>query len=69
MHSSIETAPPCKILEQSDHLFMDILDFKDLGNTNVISDCSLGTKSELCQFGVSLDIAKKPSVFIVLFIF
>ena len=42
MHSSIETAPPCKMLEQLDPLFMDILHFKDLGDTSVISECSLG---------------------------
>ena len=41
MHSSIETAPMCKILEQSD-LFMEILHFEDLGDTSVVSECSLG---------------------------
>ena len=34
MHSSIiETAPPCKIVEQSEHY---------LGDTSVVSECSLG---------------------------
>ena len=41
MHS-IETAPLCKILEQSQPLFMEILHFEDLGDTSVVSECSLG---------------------------
>ena len=39
MYSSIETAPLRKILDQ---LFMEILHFKDLGDTSGISECSLG---------------------------
>ena len=42
MHSSIETAPLCKILEQSGPLFMELLQFEDLGDTSVVSECSLG---------------------------
>ena len=43
MYSSIETAPLCnKILEilHIGQLFMEILHFKDLGDTSVISECS-----------------------------
>ena len=42
MHSSIETAPLCKILGAIGPLFMDIWHLKDLGDTSVISECSLG---------------------------
>ena len=50
MHSSVETAPPCKILEQSDHIFMEILHFKDLGDTSIVSECSLGVNLVLDNF-------------------
>ena len=43
MHSSIETAPPCKILEQSyQYSRRYSIYIKDLGDTSVISECSLG---------------------------
>ena len=47
MHSSIETAPPCKILEQSDHYSWRL---KDLGDTSVISECSLGVNLVIDNF-------------------
>ena len=50
MHSSIETASLCKILEQSDYYFMEILHFKDLGDTSVVSECSLGTNLVIDNF-------------------
>ena len=51
MHSSIETALPCKILQHSDHLiFMEILHFKYLGDTNVLSECSLGVNLVIAIF-------------------
>ena len=48
MHSSIETAPLHKILEQSGSLFMDILQFKDLGKqvSSANAVCEF-----LCSFG------------------
>ena len=49
MHSSIETAPLCKILEQSDH-YSWILHFEDLGDTSVISECSLGVNLVIDNF-------------------
>ena len=51
MHSSIETAFLCKILEQSDHsLLMEILQFEDLGDTSVVSECSLGDNLVIDNF-------------------
>ena len=42
MHSSIETTPPCKNFRAIGPLFMEILQLKDLGDTSVVSECSLG---------------------------
>ena len=41
MHYSIETAPMCKMLKQSDDYSREILHLKDLGDTSVVSECSL----------------------------
>ena len=41
MYSSIETAPPLPNFRASGTLFMEILHFKDLGDTSVVSECSL----------------------------
>ena len=43
MLSSIETAPLCKIFKKTiKPLFMEILHIKYLGDTSVVSECSLG---------------------------
>ena len=51
MHSSVETAALCKIhLIAIGPLFMEILHFKDLGDTSVISECSLGVNLVIDNF-------------------
>ena len=50
MHSSMETAPLCKILEQSDQYSWEILHFEDLGDTSVVSECSLGVNLVIDNF-------------------
>ena len=50
MHSSVETAAMCKIVIAIGPLFMEILHFKDLGDTNVISECSLGVNLVIDNF-------------------
>ena len=56
MHSSIETAPLCKILEKTDHYSdMEILHFEDLGDTSVVSECSLGVNLVIEFFYVASD--------------
>ena len=44
MHSSIETDPctPVQNFRAIGPLFMEILHFEDLGDTSVVSECSLG---------------------------
>ena len=51
MHSSIETAPPCKILEQSDHYSWRYCISKIWGiQDSVISECSLGVNLVIDNF-------------------
>ena len=48
MHSSIETS--VQNFRAIGPLFMDILHFKDLGDTSVISECSLGVNLVIGNF-------------------
>ena len=50
MHSSIETAPPCKILELSDHYSWIYIVFQRFVDTSVISECSLGVNLVIDNF-------------------
>ena len=57
MYSSVETVFLCKMLRAIGPLFMEILHLKDLGDTSVISECSLGVLVlggyQRMQFGCS----------------
>ena len=50
MYSSIETAPLCKIVEQSDHYSWRYLHSKDLGIQVSSSECSLGVNLVIDNF-------------------
>ena len=55
MHSSIETAHPVQNFRAIGPLFMEILHVEDLGDTSVVSECSLGVNLVndifVCSFG------------------
>ena len=50
MHSSIEAAPLCHNFRAIGPLLMEILHFKDLGDTSVVSECSSGVNLVIDNF-------------------